>query len=387
MATIVVDAGHGGYDPGAVNGTRYEKDDNLRMASAIAAILRDCGQRVIMTRDSDVFLTLSERARISNNANADLFISLHRNSNANTSYNGWDNFVKPNASARERQYAQTVIDSVAAVGIQNNRGVQTGNFTVLTSNTQPAMLLEMGFLSNAEDNRLFDTKFQDYSQAIASGIMSALGIYCAAAPPVSPPATYPDDVVRSIQESLNSVYDAGLTADGIAGPATRRALVRALQIQLNAQYNAGLATDGVFGSATRAAIRALRQGDRGNLVWILQAALYVNGFRTIPDGIFGANTAQEIRNFQVSKGLTADGIAGPNTFAALMGGTAAATNTGTVVTAGGNLNMRSAPSAAASIIAKIPNGSRVQILGTNGNFYQVSFNGRTGWVSRDFIRV
>lgn len=64
-----------------------------------------------------------------------------------------------------------------------------------------------------------------------------------------------------------------------------------------------------------------------------------------------------------------------------------APTTGTVVTSGGNLNMRSAPSASASVIATIPNGSTVTILGESGNWYQISFGGRTGWASKDFIRI
>ena len=98
--TIVLDAGHGGYDNGAVSGTRREKDDNLRMALAVGNLLRGCGFNVIYTRSTDVFVPLIERANISNRANADLFVSFHRNASTNPAANGVENWVHTNASAK-----------------------------------------------------------------------------------------------------------------------------------------------------------------------------------------------------------------------------------------------------------------------------------------------
>jgi len=97
--------------------------------------------------------------------------------------------------------AQTVLDKVVAAGVQSDRGVKTGNFTVLTANNRPAQLLEMGFVSNTEDNRLFDAKFQEYSKAIADGILTALGISCSSVtvPPVPPTPPTQNAVVRDIQ--------------------------------------------------------------------------------------------------------------------------------------------------------------------------------------------
>ncbi|MBQ7973983.1 MAG: peptidoglycan-binding protein, partial [Clostridia bacterium] len=86
--------------------------------------------------------------------------------------------------------------------------------------------------------------------------------------------------------------------------------MRALQTELNLTYSAGLTVDGIFGPRTKAAIRNVAQGSRGNIVWILQAALYVKGFPTALDSVFGANTATQVRAFQTANRLTADGIAG-----------------------------------------------------------------------------
>jgi len=174
MKTIVIDAGHGGSDPGAVSHGRLEKDDNLNLALAVARRLEEQGQQVIMTRRGDVFVSLAERSAISNRNNTDLFVSIHRNAAASPSANGVENFVHTNATPAETQYAQTVLDEVVRAGVQSNRGVKRGNFAVLRETRAPAMLLEMGFLTNDRDNVLFDRHFDEYAAAIARGIIRAL---------------------------------------------------------------------------------------------------------------------------------------------------------------------------------------------------------------------
>ena len=330
MATVVIDAGHGGHDPGAVRGTRLEKDDNLRMALAVGRILQDCGVNVVYTRTTDVFIPLAERSNISNRAGADLFVSIHRNASVNPAAHGVENWIHNNASATALDAATRVLNNVVAAGVQSNRGIKRGNFSVLRLTAAPAMLFEYGFISNAEDNRLFDANFDAYARATANGIMQHLGIICGVTPPISPPTppvtppiapTPPSNqaaAIRNIQQTLNDRYGAGLVVDGIFGPLSRRALIRAYQTELNRMFNAGLVVDGIWGPRTRAATRLVRQGDRNNLVWILQAALVRHGFPLNTDGIFGPITDAQVRNFQRSNGLSVDGIVGPNTFELLL---------------------------------------------------------------------
>jgi len=315
--TVVLDAGHGGYDAGASNGARLEKNDNLRMALAVGKILSDCGVRVVYTRTTDVFVPLLERSNISNNAGADLFVSLHRNASINPSANGVENWVYTQPSQKAVAAADLVLSRVVSAGVQRNRGIQYGNFSVLRHTKAPAMLLELGFITNAQDNALFDQRFNAYAQAIASGIMSSLGVTCAPTGPEIVPPPPPGDYtanVRYIQSTLNSRYGQNLVVDGIWGPLSYRSLLRAFQMELNRQFNAGLTVDGVWGPRTRAATPTLRQGARSNLVWLLQAALYVNGYPTALDGVFGPATDVQVRNFQRANDLTIDGVAGPNTF-------------------------------------------------------------------------
>ena len=89
MATIVIDAGHGGADPGAVFEGRQEKDDTLRLALAVGKILEENGQNVIYTRTTDVYQTPFQKATIGNEARADFFVSIHRNSSPVAVWKHW----------------------------------------------------------------------------------------------------------------------------------------------------------------------------------------------------------------------------------------------------------------------------------------------------------
>jgi N-acetylmuramoyl-L-alanine amidase len=171
--TIVLDPGHGGSETGATNGARLEKNDNLRLAQAVQRYLTQMGQKVIMTRSTDVNISLPERSAISNRNNADIFVSFHRDSPAetgNTTANGVSNYIFTNAGVNTAKHAFAVLDNIVGAGVQNNRGVIRADYAVLRETNAPAMLLEMGFITNAEDNRLFDQNLEAYAKAIAQGI-------------------------------------------------------------------------------------------------------------------------------------------------------------------------------------------------------------------------
>ena len=311
-----MDPGHGGVDWGATRDNRKEKDDNLRLAQRVRDILRGWGQRVIMTRDSDVFVPLNDRSYISNVNNADLFVSLHRNASENPMANGVENWVQIGAPQSTKNKALGVLNYVIRAGVQSSRGLREGNFAVLRNTRAPAMLLENGFISNIADNQLFDANINAYADAIARGIMEAVGQPIPGTPiPPTPPT--PNQDIRSIQSTLNARYGTGLAVDGIVGPATRRAMVIALQTELNRTYNSGLVVDGIWGPRTRAAVPIVRNGARGNIVWLIQAALTIAGYPTVADGVFGPNTEARVRQFQQARGLSADGVVGPNTFESL----------------------------------------------------------------------
>ncbi|MDO7486049.1 hypothetical protein Q5O89_09675 [Peribacillus frigoritolerans] len=100
-----------------------------------------------------------------------------------------------------------------------------------------------------------------------------------------------DETVRSIQKTSNSRYKAGLIVEGFNGPKTQSALIKALQTELNKQFNKKLVVDGKLGAKTKAATVTVQKGAKGNLTWILQAALYKEGYNPGSlDSIFGKCT-------------------------------------------------------------------------------------------------
>jgi len=124
--------------------------------------------------------------------------------------------------------------------------------------------------------------------------------------------------ISAIQTKMNSLYGTGLAVDGVYGANTKKALIKGLQTEFNKQYRAGLAVDGVWGNATKLACPTLSAGASGNIVYILQAGLYcIGGNSMAVDGSYGTGTTSAVKSFQTAKRLSPDGVAGPNTFAAM----------------------------------------------------------------------
>jgi len=176
--TVCLDAGHGMDDVGAVSpdGTRYEKDDNLRMVLAVRDILEENGIPVVLTREDDTFLTLDERCKFANQHGVSVFVSLHRNSGGGTGTEVWIESDKP---AKDKKLGREILNRLAEVGITNNRGVRSGtagnadsDYAVNSGTKMPSCIVELGFIDSDGDNRYFDEKFDQYAQAIAEGIMA-----------------------------------------------------------------------------------------------------------------------------------------------------------------------------------------------------------------------
>ncbi|MBI5144603.1 MAG: N-acetylmuramoyl-L-alanine amidase [Candidatus Omnitrophica bacterium] len=212
---IVIDPGHGGTDPGAIGrrGLR-EKDVNLDVAKRLATLLRRQGVEVTMTRTVDKFISLQRRVDIANSSGADLFLSLHSNANRVRGLNGLEvYYVSPKVSDSQRALSSAKDASLALGNAQiassslnlkailwdmiytSNRaesivlsrsicrainrqldtkviGVKGGNFYVLKGARIPAVLIEIGFLSNYNEERLLRNSYyrQQMAEAIAQGI-------------------------------------------------------------------------------------------------------------------------------------------------------------------------------------------------------------------------
>ena len=175
--TIVLDAGHGGKDPGAVNGTKYEKVAALAIAKKVGAKLKEKGFNVKYTRSKDVYFTLEERCRMSNNWNADAFVSIHLNAATNKSAKGIETWRYQNVGSTTKKLADEVQTELIAATGAKNRGVKTTTSLYVLKHTKAsACLIECGFISNDEEcKKLFSNTYQEkLATAIAKGIYAAL---------------------------------------------------------------------------------------------------------------------------------------------------------------------------------------------------------------------
>lgn len=173
---VVIDAGHGGSDPGASYMGRQEKNDNLALALEVGEILEKNGVDVRYTRTDDVYNTPFEKAMMGNNAGADLFISIHRDSgNIPNTASGVSTLVY-NDEGIKSTLARNINQNLGKVGYKVNGVVERPNLVVLKRTKMPAVLVETGFINNNYDNSLFDEKFDETAKAIADGILSTLNI-------------------------------------------------------------------------------------------------------------------------------------------------------------------------------------------------------------------
>lgn len=176
---ICIDPGHGGSDPGAVNGDRQEKEDNLALALLVAEYIEQAGYKALLTREDDTYLTLGDRCEIANENDAAYFISLHRNSAEGGK--GVEVWISSQKTAPERRLAQNIMDALDNVDVQKNRGVKAGtqasndtDYAVNKNTHMPSCIVELGFITDAEDNRLLDKHMDEYARAIAQAIANMM---------------------------------------------------------------------------------------------------------------------------------------------------------------------------------------------------------------------
>jgi N-acetylmuramoyl-L-alanine amidase len=172
--SIMLDAGHGGANPGAVYEGRQEKDDALALTLAIGEILQNNGIDVQYTRTTDVYQTPLEKAQIANRAGVDFFVSIHRNSSPlPNQYNGVESLVY-NRYGRAAVMAENINEQLEMIGFRNIGVFERKNLVVLNKSRMPAVLVEVGFINTERDNELLDTRFYEVANAIAEGIIETV---------------------------------------------------------------------------------------------------------------------------------------------------------------------------------------------------------------------
>ncbi|WP_066381545.1 MULTISPECIES: N-acetylmuramoyl-L-alanine amidase [unclassified Anabaena] len=172
---VLIDPGHGGKDPGAIGiGGLREKDVILPIGQRIAQILQQNGVQVVMTRDSDYFVSLPGRVQMAERANADVFVSIHANAigGGRTEVNGLETYYYDSGLGLARAVHQSILQSVNV----RDRGVRRARFYVLRKSSMPSILVETGFVTGREDAaKLRTSAYQNQmAEAIARGILNYL---------------------------------------------------------------------------------------------------------------------------------------------------------------------------------------------------------------------
>jgi len=178
--TVVIDAGHGGLDRGAkpVTGI-YEKDLALDTSTRLARILRQNGLHVVETRTGDYFVTLGNRVAVSNRLKEAIFVSIHYNWSKRKNASGIETFYLNPNSAR---LASRIQSKMVGTYFSRDRGIKSRKLYVLRMNKRPAVLCELGFISNRKENAIVQSSKtrQKLADSIASAILAERANYLSA---------------------------------------------------------------------------------------------------------------------------------------------------------------------------------------------------------------
>lgn len=170
---IVLDAGHGGRDQGTSEGEVLEKDINLAMVKILAKMLEEAGETVVLTREDDTKIGLEDRAKFANEMEANLFVSLHCNyCEEDPGVRGLECYYRED-SGEGKELADQIVEALESEAEIDNRGTRTADFRVLCKTDMPAVLVEMGYLSNQSERRkMTDESYQELlAKKLAEGIL------------------------------------------------------------------------------------------------------------------------------------------------------------------------------------------------------------------------
>ena len=289
MKKVWLDAGHGGKDSGAAANGMKEKDLVLKMVKYAKSYLENHykGVQVNLTRSTDVFYELSERADMANKWGADVFISFHINAGGGT---GFETFRYPGTAGKtldlQKALHNEILTTMKAYGQIVDRGLKQANLAVVRETHMPAVLTENLFIDRKEDaDRLKDSGFlKAVGEAHARGIAKYLGLSGGSSK--QPAATAPKKEAPKKESTKKPAAKKYTLPTGIykyKSPMMKGTAVRQIQEALAALY------------------------------FYPEKGAKNNGI----DGYYGAKTANAVKRFQMMHGLTADGIYGPKTRAKL----------------------------------------------------------------------
>lgn len=310
---ISFDFGHmeGGQDTSA-NGVLYEYRVNRDYGQVVVDVLRNAGHTLKNCTPADgscssVMESLAYRVNKANASGSSLHLCFHANC-----YNGNAHGAEVEvASSSSATYGLAILNQIVALGF-TNRGVNQPSLYVTKHTNMACVLIEPFFVDNQSDCNLYNPT--TLGNAIAKGILSVIGgnynpSNVSIPQSIQQSTSQPmNSSISELQANLNSLINAKLDVDGITGTNTQNAVK-------NFQKLMGLSIDGIAGTNTLSAINEIKDrplckiGSKGYAVRWIQWRI-----GSSVDGIFGNGTATNVKNFQSSCGLSADGIVGANTW-------------------------------------------------------------------------
>jgi len=334
MVKVFIDAGHGGHDGGAASGKLKEADLTLKIAKAVRRRLnKEKGITVKMSRTTDVFLSLTERANLANNWGADIFISVHINSGGGT---GFESFVYNGGISSDTKRLQSDVHSAIMKRIDvRDRAKKSANFAVVRQTSMPAILTENLFV-DGDNSALSKSKtIEDLAQGHVDGILKYLGKKGGSSSSNSKPSK-PSKPAKKPSKSISKMADEVIAGKHGSGHANRRKSLGISQSQYDkvrkevnnrtggkssskpskSKTKANLTVDGKAGKATVKAIQ-IATGSR-----FKDGSFSGQNHNSATDAFysgisFGSGGSPSVKLFQKKIGTTADGHIGPNTVRAL----------------------------------------------------------------------
>ena len=174
---IFIDPGHGGQDPGAIGAKSKEAENVLKVALALEKKLIAQGYEVRLSRRTDTYLSLTQRAQLANAWGADVFMSLHDNSAVNKTATGFETFIfNGSVSANTIKLQKSLHEAIIkGIGLRD-RGLKRANFAVIRLTNMPAVLVEYGFISNLDDEKIIAFEIEKQAQLTFEGINNYFGV-------------------------------------------------------------------------------------------------------------------------------------------------------------------------------------------------------------------
>ncbi|MGL4847805.1 MAG: SH3 domain-containing protein [Clostridium sp.] len=346
---VFIDPGHGGYDNGADGNGLYEDNLTLQISQKVRKLLVDRGIEVKMSRESDVFVGLGERAEMANNYGADLFVSPHINSFTSANANGIETYYHRDKGAHKPLSDNIQNNAIKETGAYN-RGVKNANFAVLRESNMPSSLFEAGFISNPQEAAKMAS--DDYQNKLAKALADGIEKYLkdnieleggTVTPPVEPP-------VNPTPPPTVEVKTGTVTASS-----------------LNVRSGAGTGHK-VIGS--------LKNGAK---VEILSTS---GGWHKIKYGSGHGYVSDDYVK------ITSTGGGSTNPTPPPVNPTPPPTvevKTGTVTAS--SLNVRSGAGTGHKVIGSLRNGAKVEILSTSGGWHKIKYGSSHGYVSDDYVKI